>query len=131
MRRIILVWLCLLAACSGSGLATTTHIKAVLNTDSYTPSQWRIPGGEEITLELTNETPEEREWALFIDTPSEPYSPEDEANLIIKFSVPAHQSKTVTFTAPAAPGEYSVTSTIPGQMEDGLVGKVTIVQPGY
>ena len=131
MRLLFLLGICLLTACSGSGMTTTTHIKAVIDTDRYTPAQWRIPGGQEITLELTNTTPEEREWALFIDTPSEPYSAEDEPNLIIKFSVPANQSKTVTFTAPAAPGEYSVTSTLPGQMEAGLLGKVTIVQPGY
>ena len=131
MRKIIFLWLCLLTACSGRGTLTTTHIEAVISADRYTPSQWRIPGGEEITLKLTNTTAEEREWALLIDPPTDPYSADDEANLIVKFSVPANQSKTVTFTAPPAPGEYSVTSTLPGQLEAGLFGKVLIVQPGY
>jgi hypothetical protein len=131
VRRFLFIWLCLLTACSGRGTLTTTHIEAVLGEDRYTPSQWRIPGGQEITLKLTNDTPEEREWALFIDPPSEPYSAEDEANLIVKFSVPPNQSQIVTFIAPAAPGEYSVSSTLPGQLEAGLLGKVTVVQPGY
>ncbi len=108
-----------------------TQIEAVIGTDRYTPSQWRIPGGQEITLKLSNSTMEEREWALLIDPPSEPYDGDDEDKLILKFSVSAGESKTVTFTSPAAPGEYSVTSTLPGQLEDGLLGKVTIVQPGY
>jgi len=123
--------LCLLAACTGRGTLTTTHIEAVLGEDRYTPAQWRIPGGQEISLKLTNATPEEREWALFIDPPSDPLTAADESNLILKFSVPANQSKTVTFTAPAAPGEYSVTSTLPGQMKAGLLGTLTVVQPGY
>jgi hypothetical protein len=131
MRRFIFVWLCLLSACSGRGTLTTTHIEAVLSADRFTPSQWRIPGGQVITLKLTNATAEEREWALLITPPTAPYSTDDEINLIVKFSVPANQSETVTFTAPAAPGEYSVTSTLPGQLEAGLLGKVTIVQPGY
>lgn len=131
MRKIILVLLCFLAACSGQGLTTTTQIEAVIGADRYTPAQWRIPGGQEITLKLSNSTAEVREWALLIDPPSEPYDGDDTEKLILKFSVAAGESKTVTFTSPAAPGEYSVTSTLPGQLEDGLLGKVTIVQPGY
>ncbi len=131
MRKFIFLCLCILTACSARATLTTTHIEAVLGEDRYTPSQWRIPGGQEITLALTNATAEEGEWALFIDPPTEPYSADDEPNLILKFTVPPNQSKTVTFTAPAAPGEYSVASTIPGQLEAGLAGKITIVQPGY
>ena len=131
MRKFIFLCLCVLTACSGHAPLTTSHIEAVIKEDHYAPSQWRIPGGKEITLDLTNETAEEGEWALFIDTPSEPYSADDEPKLILKFDVPANQSKTVTFTSPAAPGEYSVASTLPGQLEAGLLAKITIVQPGF
>ncbi len=127
----ILVWLCLLAACSAGHIPTNTRIEAVLGEDRYTPTQWRIPGGQEITLKLTNATSEEREWALFIDPPSDPLTAVDKSNLILKFSVAPNENKTVTFTAPAAPGEYTVTSTLPGQMKAGLLGTLTIVQPGY
>ena len=87
MRKLIFLCLCLLTACSGRAPLTTTHIEATIEEDRYIPTQWRIPGGQEITLDLTNKTAEEGEWALFIEAPSEPYSADDEPNLILKFDV--------------------------------------------
>ncbi len=132
MRRIIasLLLLVLLAACGGQHVTTTT-ISATLSEYAIAPAEWRIPAGQQITLTVSNQGKKAHEWVLLKDPPSEPFSAEDEANLLFRVSLAPGASQTVQFTAPLAPGEYSVTSSLPGDLEGGMLAKVVVVQPGY
>jgi plastocyanin len=121
----------ILCSCSGSARPSTTSIEVTINEYRYAPAAWRIPGGQEITLQLTNQGKLDHDWILLTDPPTEPFSADDEARIIWRVSLKAGETRTVQFLAPAAPGEYSVTSAQPHDLEEGLVGKVLVVQPGY
>jgi uncharacterized cupredoxin-like copper-binding protein len=121
----------LLSACCGRPNPTTTSINAALDEYAITPMEWRIPAGQNITLKLNNLGKKAHEWVLLKDLPTEPFSADDEANVLFRTSIPPGTSQTVTFKAPTAPGEYSVTSSLPGDLEGGMLAKLIVVQPGY
>jgi len=121
----------LLGACSAQPRKAVTAIAVVINNDRFTPSEWRVPGGQMITLKISNETTQEHEWVLLTDPPTEPFSADDEAKVVYRLGIAAGETRTVTFQAPAAPGEYSAACSKPGHLEKGEVGKLLVVQPGY
>lgn len=130
-RLIFSILLVLLAGCGPVSRQTVTHLDVALLEDRYAPNQWRVPGGQEISLTLSNPTHETREWAVYSAPPGEPNSPTGNIDILARFVVEAGQTRTVTFTTPSAPGQYTITSSLPGQSEAGLKGKLLIVQPGY
>jgi plastocyanin len=133
MRRTLLFFVLalVLAGCSAAPRKAVSSIEVVISDYHYAPAQWRIPGGELITLKLTNESAEEHEWVLLKNPPSEPFSSDDEANIIYRVTVGAKETREVQFKAPIAPGEYSAACSKAGHMEKGETGKVLVVQPGY
>ena len=132
MRRAFasLLFLVLLAACGGPR-ATTTSISATLTEYAITPAEWRVPAGQQINLTVSNQGKKSHEWVLLKDPPTEPFGADDEAGLLFRVSLAPGANQTVTFKAPAAPGEYSVTSGLPGDLEGGMLAKLVVVQPGY
>ncbi len=122
--------LILLSACAGQP-ATTTTIRAALSDTAIAPAEWRVPAGQQITLTVDNQGKKAHEWALLKSPPTEPFSADDEANLLFRVSLAPGASQTVQFKTPLAPGEYSVTSGLPGDLEAGLLAKLVVVQPGY
>ncbi len=120
-----------ISACSGRTSQTSKVINVVVSEYRYVPAEWRIPAGQDITLQISNQGQQDHEWVLLKDPPSEPFDAGEEANILFKVAIKAGQSLTIQFKAPAAPGEYSVTSGIPGDLEKGLEAKVVIVQPGF
>jgi uncharacterized cupredoxin-like copper-binding protein len=120
-----------LAACAPAARNAVSSIEVVIRDYRYAPGQWRIPGGELITLKLVNESAQEHEWVLLKDPPSDTFSSTDEANVVYRATVSAGETRTVQFTAPFAPGEYSAACSRPGHLEKGETGRVLVVQPGY
>ncbi len=121
----------LLAACGAPARTASAQIQVTLTENRFTPNQWRIPGGETIQIQINNQTPIDHEWVLLKDPPKEPYGAEEEAQVLVRIRVAAGETLAAQFRAPLAPGEYSVTCSIPGHLEKGEIGKVVVVQPGY
>lgn len=121
----------LLASCCGQPSKTSTSIEVTLQEYRFLPTQWRIPAGQEITLFLKNEGKKNHDWVLLRFPPTEPFDADDESNVLLRVNVEAGESKTVQFRAPAAPGEYSVASSQPGDLEKGMSARLLVVQPGY
>jgi plastocyanin len=128
---LVLLLLVTLSACTGTMRETRTQIEVRIASGHYSPAQWRVPAGQTITLQLINMTQEDHTWVLLTDPPTEPFDANDEALLLQRFPLAAGETRTVTFTSPAAPGEYSVTCARPGHLENGEIGKMVVVQPGY
>jgi uncharacterized cupredoxin-like copper-binding protein len=121
----------LLSGCCGQPSKTSTSIEVTLQEYRFLPAQWRIPAGQEITLTLKNEGRQEHDWVLLRYPPTEPFDGDDEKQVLFRVIVGPGESKTVQFRAPAAAGEYSVASSLPGELEEGMTARVLVVQPGY
>lgn len=128
---LFLVFLMAVCACSPKPPQAQTSIQATLDDSSIRPGLSRIPAGQLITLRLSNLGSRTHTWVLLKDPPGEPFGAKEEANLLFQVSLEPGESRTLEFRAPAAPGEYSVASSLPGDLEKGLAAKILVVQPGY
>jgi uncharacterized cupredoxin-like copper-binding protein len=126
---LILVSSIALAACGGNAASTT--IKVNMAEFTFTPSEFTIPAGEQITITAVNDGAVEHEFVImkFGTTVGEDFGDEDEANIYWEVEVDAGGSKTETFTAPSEPGEYQLVCGTEGHYVAGMIGKLTVVAP--
>lgn len=113
--------------------AAATEIEATLQEFHFTPTEWVVQAGEEITIELTNDGSIEHEWVILqqgVTITAETELPETEEELLADFvywedEVEPGETKTVTFTAPEA-GTYQVICAIEGHFDGGMTGTLTV-----
>ena len=75
-----------LAACGGS---SKPLISATLTDFKYDPSTWTVPGGQQVTLTLTNNGSVTHDWDVIDQgyTVTAPYTPTpDDSHVLVKFS---------------------------------------------
>lgn len=118
----------ILTACSGEGKPHTKY--DVLMTEFlFSPADFIVPAGEEITLNLTNNGAVVHDFVIFNygTDPGDHYNEEDQPNIYWIAEVLPGGEVTTTFTAPSQPGEYVVTCGIQGHLEAGMSAKLTVV----
>jgi uncharacterized cupredoxin-like copper-binding protein len=121
------------AACDSGGEASTS-LEVTTSEFQFSPSSWTVPAGEEISIEITNGGTVLHEWVLLqpgVNLESEADLPETEEELLADFvyvedEVEAGDTKTLTFTAPAA-GTYQVICAIETHFDAGMEGTLTVV----
>lgn len=124
-----------LAACGGGGGSETTAPEPVslsfagLDEFRYDPESASVPSGAQVTVNFNNAGALEHDWLLVADgtdvnavTAANAVVPEAHSGVI-----PAGQSNTFTFTAPAA-GTYQIVCTVPGHAPAGMVGTLTVTE---
>ena len=118
----------MLTACGGANSAKTS-LSVTLTDFAYTPNQFTVPAGEEITLDAANTGAVVHNFIIMNPGTSAgtEYTAEDDANAYWKLEIPAGGSTTATFTAPTEPGEYEVVCGTPGHLQAGMVGKLIVV----
>ena len=124
------------AACNGGDEASTS-LEVTTSDFQFSPSEWTVPAGQEISIEITNDGSVLHEWVLMqpgVEIESEADLPETEEELLADFvfvedEVEAGDSKTLTFTAPAA-GTYQVICAIETHFDAGMEGSLTVVDEG-
>lgn len=131
MKRYLMVCAvlsCLSLLISSCGSSGSTKLDVTLKDHSFTPDQFTIAAGKEITITVTNEGTEEHEWVLFnLGTDAgESFGDEDEGNIYWEIEAEPGETKTETFMAPSEPGEYYLTCGIEDHLQEGMVGKVTV-----
>ena len=122
-----------MGACGGES-EPSTDLEVAVSEFEFSPNEWTVPSGEEISIDITNEGTVLHEWVLMqpgVSIESEADLPETEEELLADFvfvedEVEAGDSKTLTFTAPAA-GTYQVICAIEGHFDGGMEGTLTIV----
>ncbi len=126
-----LLVLLLLAGCSPPAPLTVTAITSELTDEGIRPAMWRVPGGEQITLNLSNTGSQVHSWTLLTAPPDIPVKNAPEPRVLVQFSLAPGEKQVVTFRAPAAPGEYGLACSQPGHLaKEGSV-RLLVVQPGY
>jgi uncharacterized cupredoxin-like copper-binding protein len=120
-----------LAACGGSGSGSSgggnTSISSTMTDFKFEPTSWSVPAGKTITLKLTNSGAVEHTWVL-MKSPVTPPAPQGGSDVIFQAKVQPGQTQSFTFTAPSAPGDYEVICDVPGHLEAGMAGKLTVTQ---
>lgn len=134
MKRSLLVFVLLfvmlaaLTACGGS--EATTNIKLDMVEFTFTPAEFTVPAGREVTITVANNGAVLHEFVIFnlgMDAGGK-FGDEDEANIYWEVEVLPGETTTTTFVAPSEPGEYYVTCGIEGHLEAGMSGKLFVVE---
>jgi uncharacterized cupredoxin-like copper-binding protein len=115
-----------LVACGGGASAPTAEISADMTDLMFTPANFEAPLGAEVTLKLTNSGAVEHNFVILkqgaVYTTGADIKPED---IIIDAKLAAGESGEFTFKIDEA-GEYKVVCNVPGHLEAGMVGTLTI-----
>jgi uncharacterized cupredoxin-like copper-binding protein len=93
----------------------------------FTPANFEVPTGAEVTLNLSNNGAVEHNFIILkkginITAAAADIQPED---MIIDAKLAAGESGKFTFKIDEA-GEYEVVCNIPGHLEAGMVGKIVV-----
>lgn len=133
MKKYFILIVLLLAALALSGCAKnySTEFSVDMVEFTFTPAEYTIPAGEEITLTLTNNGAVEHEFVImkFGQAVSVPFGDDDEGNIYWEAEALPGETKTVTFTAPSDLGEYQIICGTAGHVENGMLGTMTVVAP--
>lgn len=129
VRYILLFCLAvILTACNGEGKPRTMY--DVLMTEfTFSPADFIVPAGEDITLNLTNNGAVVHDFVIFKygTSPGDHYNEEDQPNVYWLVEVLPGRELETSFTAPTQPGEYVVTCGIQGHLEAGMSAKLTVL----
>lgn len=128
----VVVLLFAIGACGGDD--ASSEISVTTEEFSFTPDDWTVPAGEDVTIEITNNGSVDHEWVILQDgvqVASEDDLPDTEEELLADFvyweeEVGAGETGTFTFTAPAA-GEYQIICAIEDHFNAGMQGTLTAV----
>jgi uncharacterized cupredoxin-like copper-binding protein len=127
LAMVALGFLLALTACGGSGPSTNLRVDMV--EFMFEPSDYSIPAGQEITLELSNNGAVVHEFIImkYGTEVGQDFGPEDEENIYWEVELDPGTSNTFTFTAPTEPGEYQVVCGTAGHYLAGMVAKLIVV----
>jgi len=116
-----------LSACGASGPKTNLTVDMV--EFMFEPSEYAIPVGQEITLELSNNGAVEHEFVImkFGTSVGDDFGDEDEDNIYWEAELEPGESGTFTFTAPSEPGEYQIVCGTEGHYTAGMAGSLVVV----
>jgi len=116
-----------LSSCGGGG--PTTTIDVTLGDFQFTPNQFSVPAGQEITLNARNNGAVVHDFVIMKlgTTAGTGFDDEDVPNIYWEVELQPGGSTTATFIAPTDPGDYQVVCRTEGHLEAGMVGKLTVV----
>ena len=133
MRKVfsttMLVCMFIVTACGGN--RPSTNLKVDMVEFIFTPAEFVIPAGQEITITAVNNGAVIHEFVImnFGQTIGDDFGDEDEGNIYWEVEAEPGKTVTATFTAPTEPGEYQVVCGTEGHFIAGMVGKLTVVAP--
>jgi len=116
-----------LAGCGGAG--PSTNLNVTMTEFMFSPNEFTVPAGQDITLELSNNGTVTHDFIIMKHGTEvgQDFGDEDEPNVYWKVELEAGSSGTYTFTAPDEPGEYQVVCGAAGHYLAGMVGKLNVV----
>ena len=117
----------------GAAEGAATEIDVALEEFQFTPTEWTVAAGQEITINLENNGSVDHEWVILrpgVTIESEADLPETEEELLAEFvywedEVSPDDPKTETFTAPPA-GTYQIICAIEDHFDAGMEGSLTV-----
>ena len=119
-----------LSACGGPKVSNTIDVNMVEFT--FSPSEFTVPAGQEISFIAHNNGAVEHQFNIFKlgSDAGDSFDAEDQPNIYWEVTIAPGDSISTTFTAPSEPGEYYVTCGTAGHMQAGMSGKLIVVPGG-
>lgn len=120
----------LLVSCGGSGPTTTLNVS--MTDFQFSPNQYTVPAGEDITLNIVNSGAVVHNFVIMeLGTEATPpFDEDDQANVYWEeVDIQPGGDFSTSFTAPSEPGEYQVICRTEGHIVSGMIGKLVVV-PG-
>ena len=117
-----------LTACQTGGPSTKINVE--MTDFAFTPNQFTVPAGEEITVNIAHHGIVVHEFIIMNPGTSagDHFDEEDKPNVYTIVEVHPDHSQQFTFTAPSQPGEYQIVCGIAGHLESGMTATLTVVQ---
>jgi len=127
LTLIVMILALLLTACGNSGIST--KINVTMTDFTFSPNEFTIPAGQEITLHITHDGTVEHDFIVmkYGTDAGEMFDEADKANVFWEMDLQPGDSKTVVFTAPEQSGTYQIICGMAGHLQSGMVGKLTVV----
>ena len=122
----LLVTVFVITACGGRDSASFT-INVIFTEFSFTPTEFVVPAGRQITITGTNEGAVEHEFAIMKASQTIVGNFVNEEDIYWEFEVAPNDSIVETFRSPDEPGEYQVVCDEAGHYTAGMVGKLIVV----
>jgi uncharacterized cupredoxin-like copper-binding protein len=96
---------------------------------SFTPNQYTILAGNQITLQITHKGLVEHDFIIMKlnEKVGGHFNEEDQPNVYWEIKVQPGDSQSITFTAPSEPGTYQIVCGMAGHVESGMVGVLEVV----
>lgn len=115
-----------LSSCASAG--PSNRIRFTMTDFAFTPNEFTVLAGEEITLQATHNGTVEHNFILmkYGTDAGDMYDEEDKGNIFFEVDLQPGESKTVTFTAPEQPGTYQVICGMVGHLQSGMIGKLIV-----
>jgi uncharacterized cupredoxin-like copper-binding protein len=113
-------------ACGGQERPASTELTVTQSEFQFSPNVWRVPAGEQVSIEITNAGTVPHQWILLqggVRIDSEEGLP-DADFAYAEEEVAAGETATLTFEAPPA-GTYQVICAIPTHFDSGMEGTLT------
>jgi len=132
MKKIMLVLVFILSmalvSCGEQG--STTEINVTMTDFQFTPNQFTVPAGREITLNVVNTGAVVHNFVIMIlgTTAGDAFDDDDDVNIFWQeVDIQPGGDFNVTFTAPTEPGEYQIVCRTEGHIASGMVGRLVVV----
>jgi len=125
---VLLATTLILSACTQN--TASTNIAVDMTDFAFTPNQYKVPAGEQITIQVTHDGLVTHDFIImkYDMEVGEHFNSEDEPNIYWKIEVQPGESKTFTFTAPDQPGTYQIVCGMAGHVEAGMVGMLEVIE---
>jgi uncharacterized cupredoxin-like copper-binding protein len=126
---IMLIFSLVLTACGGSKSSPTTELNVTMTDFQFSPNQFTVPAGQEITLSANNNGGVIHNFVIMQKGTSAgtEFTDEDLPNVYWQVDIAPGGSTETSFVAPSDPGDYEVVCKTPGHVQAGMIAKLTVV----
>lgn len=127
LALIVIILALWLTACGNSG--PSTKINVSMTDFTFSPGEFTVPTGEEISLHITHDGTVEHSFIVmkYGTDAGEMFDEADNVNVFWETDLQPGDSTTVVFTAPEQPGTYQIICGMTGHLQSGMIGTLTVV----
>ncbi|KPL78224.1 hypothetical protein ADN00_07015 [Ornatilinea apprima] len=107
----------------------STRQRVSIQDASFSPRQWKVPAGKEISFEAQNFSSRDLEFSILTANIEPPLRPQDTEIIWFSTSLPSDQKVQFSFQSPSMPGEYDVLLDSTAASGQEWLGKLVVYSP--